>query len=149
MMIIVRRNCIPKFFRLLNLAWHCGRHTFAVMSLQNGLDLYTLSKLMGHSSVKMTEIYAKVVDETKTDALNIHPYRLNQCLFGEHLLTTDTKKPVISLLILSYSPVSAISLKECKRELLARLVAGFTYLNIWIKTRLMSVCIIFDGLGLF
>ena len=125
MMIIVRRNCIPKFFRLLNLAWHCGRHTFAVMSLQNG------------------------VDETKTDALNIHPYRLNQCLFGEHLLTTDTKKPVISLLILSYSPVSAISLKECKRELLARLVAGFTYLNIWIKTRLMSVCIIFDGLGLF
>jgi len=25
-------------------------------------------------------------------------------------------------------------LKECKRELLARLVAGFTYLNIWIKT---------------
>ena len=53
-----------------NLGWHCGRHSFAVISLQNGVDLYTLSKLMGHSSVKMTEIYAKVVDETKTAAMD-------------------------------------------------------------------------------
>lgn len=56
-----------------NLGWHCGRHSFAVMSLQNGVDLYTLSKLMGHSSVKMTEIYAKVVDETKTAAMDKLP----------------------------------------------------------------------------
>ncbi|NTU74052.1 tyrosine-type recombinase/integrase, partial [Candidatus Roizmanbacteria bacterium] len=47
--------------------------SFAVMSLQNGVDLYTLSKLMGHSSVKMTEIYAKVVDETKTAAMDKLP----------------------------------------------------------------------------
>ena len=56
-----------------NLGWHCGRHSFAVLSLQNGVDLYTLSKLMGHSSVKMTEIYAKVVDETKTAAMDKLP----------------------------------------------------------------------------
>ena len=56
-----------------NLGFHCGRHSFAVLSLQNGVDLYTLSKLMGHSSVKMTEIYAKVVDETKTAAMDKLP----------------------------------------------------------------------------
>ncbi|MFZ4800420.1 MAG: tyrosine-type recombinase/integrase [Chlorobium sp.] len=56
-----------------NLGWHCGRHSFAVLSLQNGVDLYTLSKLLGHSSVKMTEIYAKVVDETKTAAMDKLP----------------------------------------------------------------------------
>jgi integrase len=56
-----------------NLGWHCGRHSFAVMSLQYGVDLLTLSKLMGHSSVKMTEIYAKVVDETKTAAMDKLP----------------------------------------------------------------------------
>lgn len=56
-----------------NLGFHCGRHSFAVLSLQNGVDLYTLSKLMGHSSVNMTEIYAKVVDETKTAAMDKLP----------------------------------------------------------------------------
>jgi len=56
-----------------NLGFHCGRHSFAVLSLQNGVDLYTLSKLLGHSSVKMTEIYAKVVDETKTAAMDKLP----------------------------------------------------------------------------
>ena len=56
-----------------NLGWHCGRHTFAVMSLQNGVDLYTLSKLMGHANITTTQIYAKVVDETKTAAMDKLP----------------------------------------------------------------------------
>ena len=56
-----------------NLGYHCGRHSFAVVSLQRGTSLYTLSKLLGHSSVKMTEIYAKVVDGTKTEAMDNMP----------------------------------------------------------------------------
>jgi site-specific recombinase XerD len=56
-----------------NLGWHCGRHSFAVMSLQNGVDLYTLSKLMGHATIVMTQIYAKVFDETKTAAMDKLP----------------------------------------------------------------------------
>jgi len=56
-----------------NLSFHCGRHSFAVMSIKNKVDLFTLSKLMGHSSVKMTEIYAKVVDETKVEAMDKLP----------------------------------------------------------------------------
>ena len=53
-----------------NLGFHCGRHSFAVLTLQNGVDLYTLSKLMGHATITATQIYAKVVDETKTAAMD-------------------------------------------------------------------------------
>ena len=48
--------------------FHCFRHTFAVLQLINGTDIYTLSKMMGHRSVKTTMIYAKVVDEMKRSA---------------------------------------------------------------------------------
>jgi integrase len=37
---------------------HGLRHTFASHYIMNGGNLYTLSKLMGHSSVKITEVYA-------------------------------------------------------------------------------------------
>ena len=37
---------------------HKLRHTFASHLVQNGVDLYRVSKLLGHTSIKMTEIYA-------------------------------------------------------------------------------------------
>jgi len=53
---------------------HCGRHTFATLSLTQGIDLYTVSKLMGHSNTKVTEIYAKIVDQKKIEAVNKLPH---------------------------------------------------------------------------
>jgi site-specific recombinase XerD len=38
-----------------------------------GADIYTVSKLLGHTSVKTTQIYAKVVDENKRKAVNLIP----------------------------------------------------------------------------
>ena len=38
---------------------HVLRHTFATLSLCKGVDLYVLSNVMGHSSIKTTQIYAK------------------------------------------------------------------------------------------
>jgi len=51
--------------------FHCGRHTFATMMLTLGADLYTTSKLLGHADVKMTQVYAKIINQKKDDAVNL------------------------------------------------------------------------------
>ena len=53
------------------ISFHCGRHTFATMMLTLGADLYTTSKLLGHANVKTTQIYAKIVDSKKVEAVNL------------------------------------------------------------------------------
>ena len=51
--------------------FHTARHTFATMMLTLGADLYTTSKLLGHSDVKVTQVYAKIVNQKKNDAVNL------------------------------------------------------------------------------
>lgn len=56
-----------------HITFHCGRHTFAVMMLDLGVDLYTLSKLLGHKSIETTQRYAKILDKNKQAAVNRIP----------------------------------------------------------------------------
>lgn len=51
------------------ITFHCGRHTFAVMMLDLGTDIYTVSKLLGHRLLSTTQIYAKVLDRNKQAAV--------------------------------------------------------------------------------
>ena len=51
--------------------YHTSRHTFATMMLTLGADLYTVSKLMGHTNIETTKIYAKIIDQKKDDAVNL------------------------------------------------------------------------------
>ncbi len=54
-----------------NLTTYTARHTFATMMLTLGADLYTTSKLLGHADVKMTQVYAKIINQKKDDAVNL------------------------------------------------------------------------------
>jgi len=53
-----------------DITFHCFRHTFATLQLFNGTDIYTVSKMLGHKDLKTTQVYAKIVDESKRAAAN-------------------------------------------------------------------------------
>lgn len=53
--------------------WHTARHTFATQAIEAGVDLYTVSKLLGHSSINLTQIYARVTSEKMKKAVNSLP----------------------------------------------------------------------------
>ncbi len=53
--------------------FHSSRHTNAVLMLENGADIYTVSKRLGHKELRTTEIYAKIVDAKQREAANIIP----------------------------------------------------------------------------
>ena len=54
-----------------NVTFHTSRHTFATTMLTLGADLYTVSKLLGHTSVRHTQIYVRIVNKKKDDAVNL------------------------------------------------------------------------------
>ncbi|RYG54750.1 MAG: site-specific integrase [Chitinophagaceae bacterium] len=51
-----------------HITFHCFRHTYATLQISAGTDLFTVSKMLGHKSIKTTQIYAKLVDEKKIQA---------------------------------------------------------------------------------
>lgn len=53
-----------------NVSFHISRHTFATLNLTSGTDLYTTSKLLGHKEITTTQIYAKIINKKKDEAVN-------------------------------------------------------------------------------
>lgn len=56
-----------------HITFHVARHTHATMMITLGADLYTVSKLLGHTNIQTTQIYAKIVDESKNRAIDLIP----------------------------------------------------------------------------
>jgi len=53
--------------------WHVGRHTFAQLNVSSEVDIYTISNLLGHSSVEVTQKYLKQENQNKDKAIDKIP----------------------------------------------------------------------------
>ncbi|MDK2773346.1 MAG: site-specific integrase, partial [Flavobacterium sp.] len=56
-----------------HITFHSARHTNAVLLLENGADIYTVSKRLGHREIRTTTIYAKIVDQKMKEAASLIP----------------------------------------------------------------------------
>ncbi len=84
MHVIVRYMCLPAvlssfqhYFKPAHsegiekyISFHCARHTFATVGITIGIPMEVISKLLGHSDLKTTQIYAKIVDDVKIKEMN-------------------------------------------------------------------------------
>ena len=54
------------------LTFHIARHTFATtVTLNNGVPIESISKMPGHKSIKITEIYAKILDKKVSEDMGL------------------------------------------------------------------------------
>lgn len=56
-----------------DITFHSARHTFATMLLTNDVDIYTVSKLLGHKKLETTQVYAKIINQKMIEAVNKIP----------------------------------------------------------------------------
>ena len=54
-----------------HITFHCSRHTFATLQLENDTNIYTVMSMLGHTNVKTTQIYAHIVDKSKRNAADV------------------------------------------------------------------------------
>ncbi len=72
-----------------NFKFHDLRHTFATRLVQRGIDLYKISKLLGHHDIKMTQRYAHHYPESLRDGVEV--------LESDYNLTTVEEKDLKKL----------------------------------------------------
>jgi len=59
------------------LTFHCARHTFATtVTLSNGVPIESVSKMLGHTKISTTQIYAKVIEKKLSDDMQLLRNRL-------------------------------------------------------------------------
>lgn len=47
-----------------HISFHCARHTFATVAVNNSIPIEVVQKLLGHNSIKTTQIYSKIMNKT-------------------------------------------------------------------------------------
>lgn len=71
----MRNKDLKKIMKLAgiekHLTFHSSRHTWATRALRKGMRIEYVSKLMGHSDIKTTQVYAKIVNEELDKAMDV------------------------------------------------------------------------------
>ena len=53
------------------LSTHIARHTFACLAIANKVSMESIAKMLGHTDIRTTKIYARVLDRTVSDEMQI------------------------------------------------------------------------------
>ena len=72
---------IPKSFALL-LSFHVARHGFATLALCKGMPIESVSRVLGHTNIKTTQIYAKITTQKLDNDLTAFGNQLSKS-FGD------------------------------------------------------------------
>jgi integrase/recombinase XerD len=71
-----------------NLTFHLARHTFATtVTLSNGVPIESVSKMLGHTKITTTQVYAKVIESKLSDDMKLLKQKLNNRDHDDHVRT--------------------------------------------------------------
>ena len=61
-----------------HITFHCFRHTFGTLALSKGMPIESVSRVLGHTNIKTTQIYAKITTQKLGNDLTAFGNQLNQ-----------------------------------------------------------------------
>ena len=59
------------------ISYHCGRHLFATLALSKGMPIESVSRVLGHTNIVTTQIYAKITSQKLNNDLTMLGNKLN------------------------------------------------------------------------
>ena len=60
-----------------SISFHCGRHSFATLALSKGMPIEGVSRVLGHTNIVTTQIYAKITSQKLNNDLTMLGDKLN------------------------------------------------------------------------
>ena len=64
-------------FLAVPITFHCARHTFGTLALSKGMPIESVSRVLGHTNIVTTQIYAKITTQKLDNDLTMFGNKLN------------------------------------------------------------------------
>ena len=61
-----------------SISFHCGQRSFATLALSKGMPIESVSRVLGHTNIRTTQVYAKVTTQKMDNGLTMFGNRLSQ-----------------------------------------------------------------------
>ena len=69
---------MPKLGIEKQISLHCGRHSWATLALSKGIPIESVSRVLGHTNIVTTQIYALITSQKLNDDLTMLGDKLNK-----------------------------------------------------------------------